>query len=1106
MKKIILILGFVLSVFISNAQIKTYTIKATDSLTTEGTFTIDSDIFKSTTQVTVTDTTLATKVYVDALAQEFDSIGNINTSTGKVPYYLNGVVVDSFELDGRFLLLSDTSDFVQYDDSTIVFVTPTQLSDSINASQPFDSTLFSTDIADLAWKEGMFYFDSIKQTFVGYIDEADVTFEFMYENWIRVYNNSGEDILNGEVAYLSGVYADANNTITARKAQADSASTCISVLGIATHDIENGSYGILTKSGTVRNTNTSACSISGEALYLSATVAGGKTNVEPSSPDYSVKIGNCGKIHATTGTVEVGIDIGDNKRDIVKFFNGSVLENSTVDVTSNGTTITATVEKTGGGDLSLFFNGEFSVFDCTPAASVNLVAGTDTTPVQNWVYIPLSTSTLTANQTGFPTNEQYIPIGDFLCPSAATAQSNGMYKAHVWTDHLRNSVEQGHLSDVNFWIRKQHATYLSGVALTTDPLIDVAADSIEVSLSSGSILQLHPHTYAALSTNTGDSIKVINDPLFANRPIPDLRSSLLNLDSEGASLANKYYSVVLWGVVSEDAEDCQIFITLPSGSYTNSSNGIDDALGYTNKTIPSEYIGVGFLIDRITIQNSGASIKIIDIENLRRVIPGVSGAGGAGGGGAINYDELADTPPSKLTFSNNFVRVNAGETAHEYVAGSAILLTDFDDTSFPYIKADGTNPLTANWDAGAFEIRAETFESDVVTGTSPLTVASTTLVSNLNADLLDSQEGSYYLDYGNFTNTPTIPTGTDYIENGTSQQTSASFNIDGAGTLGGGLTAATGSFTGGIITLAQNKIIGSSDNLVISADYDNISGSSDISFLIDGNVKYNISTVGDHNFQSGNITTTGSLTAATGNFTNLTTGYIPYDNGTSLVDSPVYTDGTNVGIGTIAPTEKLQIEESGTSKEAIIRLIGTNSVDGASQVSHVVSYQPSGAENQIAALDFRVRSATDAYATPSTVMTLRGGSGNVGIGTVAPTEEIHVVGDGLITDTLTAGTLVKSGGTSSQFLKADGSVDASTYITSASLPTHVYNETATGLVNGVNATFTLANTPTTNSTQVYLNGLRQTLTLMYTESTNTIVFEAGYEPKTDDILRIDYIY
>ena len=56
----------------------------------------------------------------------------------------------------------------------------------------------------------------------------------------------------------------------------------------------------------------------------------------------------------------------------------------------------------------------------------------------------------------------------------------------------------------------------------------------------------------------------------------------------------------------------------------------------------------------------------------------------------------------------------------------------------------------ANWDIGSYKLTAQQLESDIAIGTAPLIVASTTLVSNFNADQLDSQEGSYYLDCGNF--------------------------------------------------------------------------------------------------------------------------------------------------------------------------------------------------------------------------------------------------------------------------------------------------------------------------------------------------------------------
>jgi len=47
--------------------------------------------------------------------------------------------------------------------------------------------------------------------------------------------------------------------------------------------------------------------------------------------------------------------------------------------------------------------------------------------------------------------------------------------------------------------------------------------------------------------------------------------------------------------------------------------------------------------------------------------------------------------------------------------------------------------------------------SNIASGTAPLTVSSTTIVTNLNADLLDGLDNTYYLNYNNLTNKPTIP-------------------------------------------------------------------------------------------------------------------------------------------------------------------------------------------------------------------------------------------------------------------------------------------------------------------------------------------------------------
>ncbi len=61
-----------------------------------------------------------------------------------------------------------------------------------------------------------------------------------------------------------------------------------------------------------------------------------------------------------------------------------------------------------------------------------------------------------------------------------------------------------------------------------------------------------------------------------------------------------------------------------------------------------------------------------------------------------------------------------------------------------YLTRDATRALTANWDAGSFEIRAQTLQSDQATGTAPLIIASTTVVANLNTSLLEGNAASAF--------------------------------------------------------------------------------------------------------------------------------------------------------------------------------------------------------------------------------------------------------------------------------------------------------------------------------------------------------------------------
>lgn len=96
----------------------------------------------------------------------------------------------------------------------------------------------------------------------------------------------------------------------------------------------------------------------------------------------------------------------------------------------------------------------------------------------------------------------------------------------------------------------------------------------------------------------------------------------------------------------------------------------------------------------------------------------------------------------------------------------------------------------------------------------PLTVTSDTLVANLNADLLDGQQGSFYLNYDNFTNTPSLGT--------ISSQAASSVAITGGSILDVTLTSGNATISGGEIS----GVTFASDNVTISGG--SISGVTDL--------------------------------------------------------------------------------------------------------------------------------------------------------------------------------------------------------------------------------------------------------------------------------------
>ncbi len=253
--------------------------------------------------------------------------------------------------------------------------------------------------------------------------------------------------------------------------------------------------------------------------------------------------------------------------------------------------------------------------------------------------------------------------------------------------------------------------------------------------------------------------------------------------------------------------------------FTNSAVGTSDISALIGGTILNSSIGVlpsgtglggggTFTLNQTTNQtitissnatsaNTGGAIVARDANGdfSARIITGSTFSGGA----SLTGSPIAPTPAT----DNNSTSI--ATTA--YVLGQAsggvgtTNGTASAGSSTRWSRADHvhpSDPTKLNLSGGTLSGQ---LQSTVSTGTAPFIIASTTGVTNLNADLLDGQQGTYYLDLTNATNTlSTTRGGLGLSSIGTANQ------ILGVNNAAGGLEYKTVSGTNVTITNAANSL------------------------------------------------------------------------------------------------------------------------------------------------------------------------------------------------------------------------------------------------------------------------------------------------------------
>ena len=126
---------------------------------------------------------------------------------------------------------------------------------------------------------------------------GNVNLQIGQETVVYVYNNTGAQINEGQIVKVVG---SQGQRLTVALAQANTDGGSVTVLGMATENIPDGSSGFVTTQGMVNGINTSGIA-DGTVLWLSPTTAGAYTQTKPVAPNHLVMIGYVVKGGSTGG-------------------------------------------------------------------------------------------------------------------------------------------------------------------------------------------------------------------------------------------------------------------------------------------------------------------------------------------------------------------------------------------------------------------------------------------------------------------------------------------------------------------------------------------------------------------------------------------------------------------------------------------------------------------------------------------------------------------------------------------------------------------------------------------------------------------------------------
>jgi hypothetical protein len=260
-----------------------------------------------------------------------------------------------------------------------------------------------------------------------------------FETYMRVKNDTGSQINNGQVVGFSGVNAE----IKVAPYIANSSANELYFVGVATHDMPDQDVGPVTLYGKVRGLDTTGPGAEtwnvGDILYASPTTAGLMTNVRPTAPNAVIAVAAVLTVDATAGeimvrpTIPIGLDYGAFASTADQTL---AAINTATAITLNTTSSSNGVTLTSGSRLNVAQAGFYAV-----ALSLQLQSNSSNAKTiyvwlrKNGVDVPVSTRAFTND-----INNGETPLAVSYTISLAASDYVELYWAANSTDVTLNAL------------------------------------------------------------------------------------------------------------------------------------------------------------------------------------------------------------------------------------------------------------------------------------------------------------------------------------------------------------------------------------------------------------------------------------------------------------------------------------------------------------------------------------------------------------------------------------------------------------------------------------------------------------------------------------------